>query len=92
MPEGQSLSPILRRYTRYTDSPALVYLLKEQKVTLLDPQSWDDSNDSYYLRLYRERKRLQSVLALCFTQASETYHHWPNLRERIERGVHLLPA
>lgn len=73
MRKRQSQSPILRRYT---DLPALVYLLKEQKITLLDPQSWDDSNDSYYLRLYRERNGLQSVLALCFTQASETYHHW----------------
>jgi hypothetical protein len=61
---------------RYTDLPGLIYLLKEQKITLLDPQSWDDSNDSYYLRLYREKKALQAVLALCFTQASETYHHW----------------
>jgi hypothetical protein len=50
--------------------------LKEKKITLLDPRSWDDSNDSYYLKLYQEKKGLQSVLALCFTRASETYHHW----------------
>jgi hypothetical protein len=55
---------------------ALIYLLKERKITLLDPQSWDDRNDSHYLMLYREKKKLRSVLALCFTQASETYHHW----------------
>jgi len=61
---------------RYTDLPALIYLLVERKITLLDPQSWDDRNDSYYLRLYREKKGLGSVLALCFTQAHETYHHW----------------
>src|SRR5260370_33567278 len=61
---------------RYTDIPALVYLLREQKISLLDPQSWDDSNDSHYLALYREKKKLKSVLALCFTQADETYHHW----------------
>lgn len=61
---------------RYTDIPALIYLLNERKITLLDPQSWDDSNDSYYLTLYREKKKLESVLALCFTQASETYHNW----------------
>ena len=56
--------------------PALLYLLNERKITLLDPQSWDDSNDSHYLELYREKKKLESVLVLCFTQASETYHHW----------------
>lgn len=61
---------------RYTDIPALTYLLNERKITLLDPQSWDDSNDSHYLTLYREKKKLESVLALCFTEASETYHHW----------------
>ncbi|HEY4930871.1 MAG TPA: hypothetical protein VII23_04800 [Terriglobales bacterium] len=61
---------------RYTDVPALIYLLKERAISMLDPQSWDDSNDSYYLTLYRERKNLKSVLALCFTRADETYHHW----------------
>ncbi len=65
--------PYLRRYT---DIGALVYLLTERQITLLDPQSWDDSNDSYYLKLYRERKKLKSVLALCFCQATERYHHW----------------
>ena len=61
---------------RYTDIPALIYLLSVQKLTLVDPQSWDDSNDSYYLSLYRDKKKLKSVLALCFTQAGERYHHW----------------
>ena len=61
---------------RYTDLPALIYLLSHKKITFLDPETWDDRNDSHYLRLYRERKKVQTVLALCFTQASETYHHW----------------
>ena len=61
---------------RYTDIPALIYLLSKRKITLLDPRSWDDSNDSHYLTLYREKKGLKSVLALCFTQTGETYHHW----------------
>lgn len=61
---------------RYTDLPSALYLLTERKITLLDPASWDDSNDSHYLRLYKERRRLKSVLALCFTQSAETYHHW----------------
>ncbi len=61
---------------RYTDIPALTYLLSERKITLLDPQSWDDSNDSHYLSVYKENKKLESVLALCFVQAAERYHHW----------------
>jgi hypothetical protein len=39
---------------RYTDLTALIYLLRKRKLTLLDPSSWDDSNDSYYLTLYKE--------------------------------------
>jgi hypothetical protein len=61
---------------RYTNLPALIYLLKERKITLLDPKSWDDSNDFHYLDLYRGKKKLKSVLALCFTQTDERYHHW----------------
>ena len=61
---------------RYTDIPALIYLLNERKITLLDPQSWDDGNNSYYLSLYRAKKGLKTVLALCFSQSTETYHHW----------------
>ena len=56
--------------------PALIYLLRERKITLLDPASWDDKNDSYFLSLYRQKRNLTSVLALCFTPAYETYHHW----------------
>jgi hypothetical protein len=61
---------------RYVDLPALIYLLSERKITLLDPKSWDDGNDSYYLALYREKRNLKSLLAVCFTQTTETYHHW----------------
>src|SRR5882724_4350864 len=61
---------------RYTLLPSLIYMLTEKKLTLLDPQSWDDKNDSYYLKVYREKKRLKCVLALCFTVDAETYHHW----------------
>jgi hypothetical protein len=68
---------LLKKFLRrYTNLPALIYLLRTRQITLLDPESWDDSNDSHYLSLYREKKKLKSVLALCFTQASETYHHW----------------
>src|SRR6476646_8585501 len=61
---------------RYTDIPALIYLLSERKLSLLNPESWDDSNDSHYLADYKQKKRLKTVLAACFTQADETYHHW----------------
>ena len=61
---------------RFTNLPALIYLLTHRSITLLDPKSWDDTNDSHYLSVYKEEKSLKTVLALCFTEASETYHHW----------------
>ena len=61
---------------RYTDLTALIYMLRKRKLTLLDPSSWDDSNDSYYLTLYKEKRKLKSVLALCFTETDERYHYW----------------
>ena len=64
---------ILRRYTLL---PSLIYMLTERRLTLLDPQSWDDKNDSYYLQLYREKLDRKTVLALCFALGPETYHHW----------------
>lgn len=61
---------------RYAELPSLIYLLSEKCITLLSPNSWDDRNDARYLQLYREKKRLASVLALCMSQTDETYHHW----------------
>jgi len=61
---------------RYTDLPSLIYMLSNAKLTLLNPELWDDINDSYYLFRYKERKKLGSVLALCFTQAAGSYQHW----------------
>ncbi len=61
---------------RYTSLPVLLDILSNKKLTLLDPKSWEDQNDSYYLNLYKEKLGLKSVLALCFTEAPETFHHW----------------
>jgi hypothetical protein len=61
---------------RYTDLTALMYLLHKRKITLLDPASWDDKNDSYYLAKYKEKRKLKFVLALCLMQSDERYHHW----------------
>ena len=61
---------------RYTDIPALLHLLTAQQITLLDPKTWDDKNDSYFMSVYKDKKKLKTVLALCFSQSPETYHHW----------------
>ena len=61
---------------RYTDLPVAIDLLTNKRVTLVDPASWDDQNDSSYLAVYKKREELKTLLALCFTQEAETYHHW----------------
>lgn len=61
---------------RYTDLPNLLYLLINSKLTLLDPSAWEDKNDIYFLLKYKELKKLQTLLALCFTTKAETFHHW----------------
>lgn len=43
---------------------------------LLEPTTWEDKNDAYYLQEYKRKRRLKTVLACCFSAARETFHHW----------------
>jgi hypothetical protein len=61
---------------RYSNLPSLIHLLTIRSLTFLDPESWDDKNDSLFMRLYKEKKELDTLLAVCFSQETETYHHW----------------
>lgn len=61
---------------RYTDLTSLLHMLSSREITLLDPKSWDDRNDAYFMLQYKKHKGLKSLLALCFSQVAETYHHW----------------
>jgi len=71
--ENAMLNQCLRRYT---DLAPLVHLLQTKSLTLLSPKAWDDKNDAYYLDAYMTKRKRKSLLAVCFTEASETYHHW----------------
>ncbi len=51
-------------------------MLLQRELTILDPQSWDDRNDRYFMALYKERKTVSALYGLCAAQCSETYHHW----------------
>ena len=64
---------ILRRYTSLA---SLLALLQDRKLTLLSPSLWEDRNDAFYMGEYKSRKDLQTLLALCFTESDESYHHW----------------
>ncbi|MGO4033199.1 hypothetical protein AB2359_17565, partial [Vibrio cholerae] len=61
---------------RYTELPFLIDMLVTKEMALLNPETWDDRNDSFYIKQYAKVKGLKSTYALCLTEASETYHHW----------------
>jgi len=61
---------------RYTNLPGALHVLQNSTLTLLSPSSWDDRNDAYFMEAFQMRSSAKSVLALCFAEASETYHHW----------------
>ena len=66
----------MRLLKRYTELPYVLQILQTRKLTLMNPGSWDDRNDSHFVQAYRERRGYGSVLALCLTEAAQTYHHW----------------
>ncbi|MDF0729310.1 hypothetical protein P0Y43_01045 [Pseudomonas entomophila] len=61
---------------RYTELPFLIDYLQTRELVLLDPATWDDRNDAYYIEQYARLKGYQRTYALCLAEASETYHHW----------------
>ena len=61
---------------RYTELPYVLQILQTRQLTLVNPNSWDDKNDSHFVQAYRDRKGHGTVLALCLTGAAQTYHHW----------------
>lgn len=65
--------PILNRYTCL---PVALDVLAKKRLTLLPPDLWDDRNDAYYLERYRQARDFSCVLAICFSQCAETFHHW----------------
>jgi hypothetical protein len=61
---------------RYTELPYVLQSLTDKSIFLCNPEAWDDKNDSHYVKIYKEKKELKTVLAVCLTSAEQTYHHW----------------
>lgn len=74
---------------RYTNLASALHVLKHNCLTLLDPEGWEDRNDREFIRRFRDRSDLKSVLALCLTSASETHHHWSVFASGTD-GVRLV--
>jgi len=63
-------------YRRYTNLASLLHILRNRRLTLLSPETWDDKNDAFFLAEYKRIKKLKTLLALCLAVREETYHHW----------------
>lgn len=61
---------------RYTTISAVINLLRRRELALLDPATWDDRNDRYFMDLYKEQRGVIGLYALCAATCNETYHHW----------------
>jgi hypothetical protein len=51
-------------------------MLRTRTLWLRSPNNWPDRNDAAFLDLYCKRHSCNHILALCFTSADETSHHW----------------
>ncbi|WOR15207.1 hypothetical protein RYZ27_00810 [Hyphomonas sp. FCG-A18] len=61
---------------RYTSMASALDIIQNKRITLLSPKTWDDRNDAFLMDQYKEKKGLKNLHAICFAEASETYHHW----------------
>jgi len=61
---------------RYTSLASAINILKTGQITLLDPARWDDANDAHFMAEFKRMRGMQTVLAACFAESAETYHHW----------------
>lgn len=66
----------LHRLRRYTSLSPAIQILRKKAITLLTPKLWEDQNDRYGLEQFASKRGHQAVLALCFTEQFETFHHW----------------
>ena len=66
----------ISRLNRYTTLPVLLDMLKRRRLVFLEPDSWEDKNDSAIMAEYRRRKRVKRLFALCFSYGDETVHQW----------------
>lgn len=63
-------------FRRYTNLAATIHLLQTREITLLPPDSWDDRNDRHFMAVYKKKRKLKTLTAICLSQGPETYHHW----------------
>ena len=58
---------------RYTSLPVLLDMLVNKRITLLDPASWEDRNDSFYVEKYKEIKKLAELANFIYIRQKGPY-------------------
>jgi hypothetical protein len=66
----------LKRLNRFTTLPILLDLLERKMLTLLNPELWDDKNDSAVILAYKQKTGIKNLFAVCMSHGDETVHHW----------------
>ena len=61
---------------RYTTLPVLIDVLRRKKLVLLSPDKWEDRNDAEVMLVYKKRRKLKHLYAVCLSEGDETIHHW----------------
>jgi hypothetical protein len=70
------MAQTIKKLNRFTSLPVLLDLLQRKKLTFLNPNLWEDKNDTEVILEYKRRKKIKNLFALCFTDNDETVHHW----------------
>ncbi|MCH4896469.1 hypothetical protein E0494_07135 [Marinilabiliaceae bacterium JC040] len=73
----------MKKLNRFTTLPILIDLLERQKLILIEPSNWDDRNDTEILDVYKQKKKVEKLFALCFTYGDETIYHWKTFANDI---------
>jgi len=63
-------------FHRYTNLASAIHILSTKTITLLNPATWDDRNDAHFMAEYKRLRGAETLLALCFAEHTQTYHHW----------------
>ena len=50
-------------FRSYTNLAAAIHLLRTKTITLLNPATWADKNDAYYVAEYKRLKHAVTLLA-----------------------------
>lgn len=63
-------------FRKYTNLAVAMDMLQNKHISLLDPDSWKDKNDAWFMQEYKDIIGATTLLATCFAETEDTHHHW----------------